>query len=119
MVTGRHQMLGKSLRLLLTLTLILVIMISLASGAVGHDKYLHFSVSFTLYGFFQGVLDDEVPALAATMAVGAVKELSDLFLNTGAFEYGDLLANLMGSLAAFHYCRSLSFRPFIVFWVVF
>ncbi len=112
-------MIGRNLRMVLTLTFILVIMICSVSGAAGYDKYLHFSVSFTLYGFFQGVLDDELPALAVTLAVGTVKELSDIFLNTGVFEYGDLLANLMGSLAAFQYCRSLSFRPVVLFWVVF
>lgn len=112
-------MLSESLKLLLTLVLILVMVTCSALGATGYDKYLHFSVSFTLYGFFQGVLDEELPALALTLAVGAVKELTDLCLNTGVFEYGDLLANLTGSLAAYHYCRSLSFRPIIIFWVVF
>lgn len=85
----------------------------------GYDKYLHFSVSFTLYGLSYGITGNEPLSFLVTLGIGLAKELSDLFLQTGVFEYGDLLANLAGTTAAMHYCREVRSRPLLVFWVVF
>ncbi len=98
---------------------LITLLLTPAETFAGYDKYLHFSVSFTLYGLSYGITGNEPVSFLVTLGIGLAKELSDLFLQTGVFEYGDLLANFAGTVTATHYCRSLSFRPLLIFWVVF
>ncbi|MGC9322815.1 MAG: hypothetical protein ACP5FY_11300 [Kosmotogaceae bacterium] len=99
--------------------LFFVLFFSLVSLAVtGYDKFLHYSVSYTAFGLSSYLLGDTGGFLfSASLGVG--KEVWDLLSGKGSAEIEDLIADFAGIASAYSFARSLSFRPILVFILVF
>jgi putative lipoprotein len=87
-------------------------------AVTGYDKFLHYSVSYTAYGFSSFLLGN-VGGFLFTSALGIGKEIWDFTSRRGTAEFEDLIADFAGMIAAYHHIRSLDFRPFFIFQVVF
>lgn len=87
-------------------------------AVTGYDKFLHYSVSYTAFGlssYFFG----EPGGFLLTLSLGVGKELWDLISGQGTPELGDLAADLAGLISGYAFSRSLTFRPIVIFKIVF
>ncbi|OAA29773.1 hypothetical protein AT15_01690 [Kosmotoga arenicorallina S304] len=92
---------------------------ALCFGFSGVDKYLHFSVSFSAYGFSSYFLGD-IGGLIFTSSIGIGKEVRDFFSPFGTAEIGDLLADMAGIIAARIYINEqFASKPLIVLYILF
>ena len=92
---------------------------ALCFGFSGVDKYLHFSVSFSAYGFSSHFLGD-IGGLVFTSFIGIGKEVRDFFSPSGTAEIGDLLADMVGIIAARIYIKEqFTSKPLIILYILF
>ncbi len=88
-----------------------------SSNSFEHDKYLHFSVSFSLtvtLNYFFGYYGDFL-----AIGVGYLKEFWDYFSVKGVSDPGDVYANTIGVLSARQYLNNVNNKPFLGFVILF
>ncbi|MFW6120055.1 MAG: hypothetical protein ACOC80_04045 [Petrotogales bacterium] len=103
--------------ILLLFCLLLLPLSVFSSNSFEHDKYLHFSVSFSMtvtFNYFFGYHGDFL-----AIGIGFLKEFWDYFSDKGVSDPGDVYANIVGVLTARHYLTTLNYKPFLGFVILF
>jgi hypothetical protein len=87
------------------------------SNSFEHDKYLHFSISFSLsitsnyfFGFYGDVL---------ALGIGVFKEAYDYYDKDGVADLEDIYSDFIGVLSAKAYIKTFDRKPLIGFCLFF
>lgn len=87
------------------------------SNSLEHDKYLHFSLSFSMsitYNYFFGFSGDIL-----AFGIGMFKEVYDYYDKDGVADLEDIYSDFVGILSAKAYIKTFDITPLIGFCLFF